>query len=240
MSMTRKSRLGLWQCLAVCFVVVFFIAAHAQEPPSKQEAATSEPEFVEGPDAALEFEKSFRDSKNHHESKPIRFEECKNITMLTRDLWSKKHVLTDFKKNRTDEVGVIVFVKTEYCCDGSRLCAVATACFEKKSTPLVGRFRVYGGWIKNNPDHSNEEWSQWDRDVIKEYDFVQGPGARVVVMVPTWDGKMYQWNSTATKLGFGKSNFEKRNGKTPKLERFLKNAIKYAPIESPTSALSKS
>lgn len=185
---------------------------------------------AEGPIAALEFEKSFRDPVNRRKSKPIRLDQCENITELTKDFWSKKHVLSDFKKHRSaNQIGAIVIVKTEYCCKGSRLCAVTTACLEKKSTPLIARFRVYAGWIKNNPDHPDEEWEEWEDDVIEEYDFIQGPGARIVVMVPLGDGQMYEWHNTATKLGLGKRSFEKHMGETPKLESFLQVAIQYAP-----------
>ena len=105
-----------------------------------QESSEVAPEVVvrEGPSAAFEFEKSFRDANRRSDSKPIDLQQCENITKLHVDFWSKKHVLTDFKKRRTvDQIGVIVIVKTELCCRGSRLCAVTTACMEKKSTPLV-------------------------------------------------------------------------------------------------------
>ena len=210
-------------CATACSV-----DAHAQESTDVEEAVVA----VEGPRAAFDFEQSFRDPETYSDSKPVDLSQCRNITELTTDLWSKKHVLTDFKQARTaEQVGVIVIVKTEYCCDGSRLCAVTTACMEKKSTPLIGRFRVYAGWIKNHPEYGEEGRSQWDEDVIEEYDFIQGPGARVVVMVPTWDGKMYQWFSTATKLDLSASDFEEHEGETPTLESFLEEAVQYAPDE---------
>ena len=135
------------------------------------------PVVREGPSAAYEFEESFRDPNNWRNSKPIDLHLCENITKLNADFWSKKHVLTDFRKRRTmDQVGVIVIVKTELCCRGSRLCAVTTACMEKKSTPLVGRFLVYAGWIKNDPDHPENERRRWDANVINEYGF--HPGTR--------------------------------------------------------------
>ena len=201
-----------------------------------QESSEVAPEVVvrEGPSAAFEFEKSFRDANRRSDSKPIDLQQCENITKLHVDFWSKKHVLTDFKKRRTvDQIGVIVIVKTELCCRGSRLCAVTTACMEKKSTPLVGRFLVYAGWVKNDPDFPDYERREWDSKLIEEYDFIQGPGARLVVMVPTWDGKMYQWHSTATKLDLFGSTFEKNQGETPKLEAFLQTAIDYAPPAIP-------
>jgi len=190
-----------------------------------------------GPEAALDFERSFRDPSNGGYWNPVPLDQCQNITELTKDLWSKKQVLTHFKEHRSEnQIGVIVFAKTEYCCDNSRLCAVTTACLEKRSTPLVDRFMVYGGWIRNHPDHTWEEWNQWDENVIAEYAFIQGPGARIVVMVPLWNGKMYQWESTASELEFSRWEFESRDGKTPALERFLQKAIKHAPTSVPAVA----
>lgn len=225
---------GVSALIAACCLLVCATGGYAQEAAELEPAVEVEPVVApdEGPRAAFEFEKSFRDQDNDNHSHPVPLEQCENITELTPEFWSKKHVLTDFKKRRTaDQVGVIVIVKTEYCCHGSRLCAVTTACLEKKSTPLVGRFRVYAGWVKNHPDHP--ERRAWDQEVIDEYDFVQGPGARVVVMVPTWDGKMYQWHSTATKLELDGSIFESRQGETPELERFLQTAIDFAPATRP-------
>jgi len=215
---------------AAVLAMMCSLAASAEEQTSDGPKA----DVREGPDAALAFEHEYRDPDNFNASRPIRFGECKHVTELNRELWSKKEVLTDFKKHRTnDQVGVIVFVKTEYCCTGSRLCAVTTACLEKKSTPLIGRFRIYGGWIKNHADRDEEAWSEWDRQVVEEYDFIQGPGARIVVMVPLWNGKMYQWQSTATDLELDGTAFDRRDGETPELERFLQTAIHYAPTDSP-------
>jgi hypothetical protein len=227
MKIHKVRRFGLSLQIAICLVFSCAVGTSAQE-------ATEVASVLEGSSAALEFEKSFRDLENAKKSRPIQLQQCENITELTKELWSKEHVLADFRKNRTqDQVGVIVFLKTEYCCKGSRLCAVTTACMEKKSTPLVGRFRVYAGWIKNNLDHPAEEWGQWDKDVIKEYRFVQGPGARIFVMLPLEDGEIHESLSNATKLGFGKTTFEKHEGETPKLERWLQDALKHLPTTMP-------
>ena len=99
---------------------------------------------------------------------------------------------------------------------------------------------MYAGWIKENPGHPSEEWSQWDAKVINEYGFVQGPGARVVVMVPTWDGKMYQWESDATDLELSQWEFERRDGATPALEQFLETAAKFAPADVPAQGQASS
>jgi hypothetical protein len=230
MNVTILRPIGILVWTAASCVMAYAVCASAQE------SVDVEPVVVvrEGPSAAFEFEKSFRDPDRRHDSKPVDLQQCENITKLNTDFWSKKHVLTDFKKRRTmDQVGVIVIIKTELCCRGSRLCAVTTACLEKKSTPLVGRFLVYAGWVKNDPDFPDDERREWDAKLIDEYDFIQGPGARVAVMVPTWDGKMYQWYSTATKLELVRSTFETNQGETPKLEQFLQTALDYAPPAIP-------
>jgi len=226
----RFARLTL---IAICTLLTFPRGADAQDlqPPSDVDVVITE-STDEGPSAALAFEKSFRGERD--DGKPVPLDSCHNIRQLTEEFWSKKHVLADFKQYRTEgQVGAIVIVKTEYCCDGSRLCAVTTACMEKKSTPLIGRFRVYAAWIKNSPDHKGGKRNRWDRSVIDEYGFVQGPGARIVVMVPTFDGKMYQWFSSASDLSLSLSDFENHHGSTPELERFLAEAVKHAPVEAP-------
>lgn len=230
---------GLLFLIATGSCFTFPHSARAQEDVPLQESVTVTAAAAdEGPSAALAFEKRFRGENNHW--KPIPLEKCQNIRELTEELWSKKHVLADFAKFRTKgQAGAIVIIKTEFCCEDSRLCAVTTACMEKKSTPLIGRFRVYAGWIKNHPNHEAGSRIQWDQNVIDEYGFVQGPGARVVVLVPTVDGdKSYQWFSDATDLGLSLSDFENNHGQAPKLEQLLAEAVKYAPPESPSVELS--
>jgi hypothetical protein len=211
--------------------------AHAQDPdpPRKDEESATTGSAEAGPDAALAFERSFRRENNAW--KPVPLDQCRNIQPLTEELWSKKQVLTDFKRFRSKgQVGAIVIVKTEFCCEDSRLCAVTTACMEKKSTLLVERFRVYAGWIKNHSDDEADSRISWDQKLIDEYGFIQGPGARIVVMVPTGDGTMYQWFSDASELELSLSEFESSQGRTPKLERFLAEALKYAPRETSCAA----
>jgi len=217
--------------VAVCPLFTLPRGADAQALPQIEADVASTESTDEGPSAALAFEKSFRGKKG--EGKPVPLDSCQNIQQLTKEFWTKKQVLTDFKQFHSEEqVGVIVIVKTEYCCDDSRLSAVTTACMEKKSTPLIGRFRVYAAWIKNSPDHDDSQ-DQWDQKVIDEYGFVQGPGARIVIMVPTLNGKMYQWFSNASDMGLSQSDFESNQGRTPELERLLAKAVKHAPGETP-------
>lgn len=226
MNIIDPRRLEIAFPVAACCLIAGSVHAAAQE----SNGAADVLEDLEGPNAAFDFEQRLRDPDNDGTWSPVPLDACKNITPLTKEMWSKKHVLTDFKKHRAqDQVGVIVIVKTEYCCHGSRLCAVTTACLEKRSTRLVNRFRVYAAWIGDHPEHYDAAWSRWDDDVIDEYDFVQGPGARLVVMVPTGDGKMYMWQSTARSLDLNRWTFEASKGETPKLESFLQDAVKHAP-----------
>lgn len=181
-----------------------------------------------GPGAALAFEQAFR-GPSRRSSKPIDLDCCCNILMLDKELWSKKQVLADFKANRTaEQVGAIVVVKTENCAQGTRLCAATTAALEKQATPLVGRFRVYMAWIKSNPEHQGAEWKKWEQDVIREYEFVQGPGARILVLVPGNGAAPLEWKSDASELKLTGSNLARQQGKTPELEKLLKRAIDQA------------
>ena len=146
-----------------------------------------------GPDAALALEKSLRGSETRGRrstgASPVDLERCRNITQMSPDLWTKEDILADFERTRTeDQVGVVVFVKTELCHGNRfRLCAVTTAALEKQATAILEHYKVYGAWIKSNPEHTGQEWRKWEREVIREYGFVQGPGARIVVLVPYGD-----------------------------------------------------
>jgi len=206
--------------------------ADAQALPVVAADRSTQKPTEEGPSAALAFEKRFR--RDNDAGKPVPLEECQNIRPLTENFWSKKQVLSDFEQCRTEgQIGAIVIVKTEYCCDDSRLCAVTTACMERKSTPLIGQFRIYAAWIKNSPDHQGGKRNQWDQAVIEEYGFNQGPGARIAVMVPKSDGKMAQWFSTASDLRLSSEDLDRNLGRTPELERFLAKAVKHAAGDVP-------
>lgn len=219
----RFARLAL---IAVWAFVAIPRCVEAQQAfPDAVAARVREKPTEDGPSVALAFEKSYRDNKHH--GKPVPLDACSNIRPLTEEFWTKKQVLADFAQGRTDEqLGAIVIVKTEFCCDDSRLCAVTTACLEKKATPLVARFRVYAAWIKNSPDHAGGKRQKWDQSVIDEYGFQQGPGARIVVMIPTADGKTLEWFSSASDLRLSSEDFDRREGRTPELEQFLAKAVK--------------
>lgn len=39
---------------------------------------------------------------------------------------------------------------------------MTTSVFEKQASPLLKKFRVYGAWIKLNPDQAGADWRQWE------------------------------------------------------------------------------
>jgi len=196
-----------------------------------------------GPAAAIRFEREYRgDMRGTFEEpyfpsgRPIPFKETTNIKPLTRNLWSQADVKVDFvayrdtlrstdPKSAQQLKGAIVIVKTERCHQVFRACATATAALEKHSTALLKHFRIYGAWIEINPDHRRSAWKEWEQQVIREYDFKLGPGPKICVLFP---GIEKRYEADAKKLDLYIDPFERLNGKTPLLERFLKRALEYA------------
>ena len=115
-------------------------------------------------------------------------------------------------------------LKTEYCHQNNfRGCAVTTAAFEKRATPLIKNFRVYAAWVELlNPDREKVAGMQkWLNEVRDFYDFDQGPGANVFIFVP---GRPRE-NSDALRLGLSETEFETNGGRVPKLEAWLKSFL---------------
>lgn len=185
---------------------------------------------AEGPAAAWAFEKSHRDPNGDTwKDKPITFAETPHIIPLTASMWSRAHVIADFKRNKTaGQAAIAVIVKTEYCCDnGYRACAVTTAAFEKMSAPSIKKFRVYGAWIKNDrackaPGVTQQARTAWDAQVIQEYAFVQGPGATIELINPD-DGASVHTDAKVMKLY--RSAFDAASGATPDLETKLAEVL---------------
>ncbi len=188
----------------------------------------------EGPAAALSFEQSCRGPMVPSEgpygifpkAKPMALESLSHIFPLTESMWTRTDVLNDFRKNKSPEqIGAVVIVKTELCCNNCfRPCAVTTAAFEKFSTPLIKKFRVYAAWIKNNPARP-EDKTGWEAKVEAEYKFEQGPGARIVAIVPDGQGRVHVIGAGAADIGLDLEHFELEQGRTPGLEEFLRTAI---------------
>jgi len=164
--------------------------------------------------------------KAYPEAEPIPLtHDLKNIIPLTPKMWSKEHVWKHFHANKQEgQVAPLVFVKTEFCHkNGARPCSVTTAAFEKQSTPLMSHFKVYSAWVRGNPMQKGWSWKNWEKKVIREYEFKQGPGPRIAVLMP---GGASSLKTTAASLDLVVPKFEEHEGKTPELEAFLKEALK--------------
>lgn len=208
---------------------------------------------VEGPAAAMAFERATRgvsvnpnstrmpystdpSRMRYPDSQPAAVTGLRNIVPMTPELWTPAQLLADFQKNRTPEqVGVIVFMKTEYCHQNMfRGCAVATAALEKRSTPLLRRFRVYGAWIEYlNPDRKakGEDYGDWLDQAADFYAFQQGPGSNLFILLP--GDAAPRLRSDAQRLGLSLAEFERDQGRTPALEAWLQAVLKTAKAAAP-------
>ena len=202
------------------------------QAPADIKSQDGVPVEIEGPAAALAFDKSYRDPQgNTDKDKPIPFSDTKHIILMNKDLWSQKQIIEDFKKNKTEgQVAIAVIVKTEYCCDNEyRACAVTTAAFEKFSAPEIKKLRVYGAWIKNDAAcsvpglDSRQAKTNWDSAVIREYAFQQGPGATIMFIDPG-TGKTVR--TDAQKMGLYQTVFDKANGETPILQKKIEDVLR--------------
>ncbi|MBI5200336.1 MAG: hypothetical protein HY925_02015, partial [Elusimicrobia bacterium] len=138
----------------------------------------------EGPAEVIAYEKSLRGIPDERTRDPYgRYPQAqtpdmhrmKNIITMDQSLWTPAQLEADMRKAATPGVkGVLVMVKTEFCHTNPwRLCTVATAALEKRSTPLLRQVRVYAAWVKGNPEHSGRAWQQWEEKVIDQYKFEQ-------------------------------------------------------------------
>lgn len=220
-------------------------------PPPRGEPVPVE--ASDGAEAALRFERMFRGKRNpdykgcchkdhghgqgagkeppvpaYLDAKPIPLEGLKNVTPMSPKLWKPADLLKDFEAGRGDgQEAVLVMVKTEFChANEYRLCAVATAALEKVSTPEIRKFKVYGAWIRGKPRAGGwgggREERDFDEEVALAYRFEQGPGAKLVVLYPGVDRP---FEASAADLGLTVAELEKNKGETPRLERFLKEAL---------------
>ncbi len=186
----------------------------------------------EGPAAALAFERGYRGAQiggYYPDAKPIPFKDTKNIVPMNESLWSTVDLMADFRKNKTaEQKAILVVVKTEFCCTNTyRPCAVTTAALEKRSTPELKKFRIYGAWVKNpKADQSvaaKTGKAAWDAKVIKEYGFQQGPGATLVFIHPT---SATHVRTDAGLLKLDMSDFEANKGAAPLLAAKIAEVLK--------------
>lgn len=207
-------------------------------------AATNAAEEDEGPASALEFELRFRgeacapDKANcYPEAKGIPFSATPHIVPMSASLWRPSELVADFQRRaKTQPVelrkkGIIVVLKTERCATKeARLCSVTTAALEKRSTPLLREFEIYGLQIKprdkDDPPGSlliETGEDAWKNDAVREYGFKQGPGATIVFLNPETGAKLV--STDALKLRLYERAFLAHRGRTPELETLLVDVL---------------
>jgi hypothetical protein len=207
-----------------------------------------------GPTAALIFATAYRGHTYvpgalhcYPDAEGIPFSDTKNIVPMTGSLCMPAELAADFELRMAGTLekdrkqGMIVMLKTERCCTTEfRACTVTTAALEKRASPLVAEFLVYGAWIKprdgDNPPGSlkiEKGSDAWKNDAAGAYGFKQGPGATLDFLDPM-DGSMVG-RTDALKLGLTDKEFVANHGTAPKLDTKLKQILRLLK----TSALSR-
>lgn len=207
--------------------------------------ARAEPEAAEGPAAALNFAAKYRGETHipnilhcYPAARGIPLSDTPHIVPMTASLWKPAEIIADFQKRvntlpaESRPKGIIVMLKTERCATKAfRGCSVTTAAFEKRSTPLISQFVVYGAQLKprDNDDPPGSLLIEtgddaWKNDVAREYAFDQGPGATLVFLDPASGAKIAE--SNAAKLLLTEKSFTANAGRTPKLEELLIQVLK--------------
>jgi hypothetical protein len=172
------------------------------------------------------------------DAKGIPLSDTRNIIPMTGSLWTPAELAADFRLRmaavapKDRKRGIIVMLKTERCCTKEfRACTVTTAALEKRASPLVAEFLVYGAWIKprdgDNPPGSLkiEKGSDgWKNDAAGMYGFVQGPGATLAFINPA-DGSMLG-RTDALVMGLYEKEFVANQGRAPKLDKKLEEMLR--------------
>lgn len=199
-----------------------------------------------GPAAALRFARSYRGDSYHPNTetcypnaKGIPFADCENIIPMSAALWNPTQLALDFNRRMASlprserALGIIVLLKTERCATKEmRGCTITTAALEKRSTPLAGKFLVYGVLLKprdgDRPPGSlliETGEDAWKNDAAREYLFHQGPGATLAFIDPnTYSGRMFD-HTDAAQLQLTEESFTLHGGETPELEAKLKEIL---------------
>jgi hypothetical protein len=201
-----------------------------------------------GPASALEFSLRFRGASYdpgeevcYPEAKGIPLSDLENIIPMSAQLWTPQQLAEDFReraKRDPRKKGILVLLKTERCAINKfRLCTVATAAIEKRSTPLLEEFVAYGVWLlprdDDNPSGSSEIESgenAWKNEAAGLYNFKQGPGATIALIDPI--GAKILKITDAVKLRLYEKDFIKNEGRTPLLESELRKVLEILSTES--------
>ena len=229
------------------FVAVWAVIAHGQEVNQDT-----------GPAAALRFAMSYRGQTIvpgvlhcYPDAKGIPLSDTRNIIPMAGTLWTPAELAADFRlrmaavSKMDRKRGIIVMLKTERCCTKEfRACTVTTAALEKRASPLVAEFLVYGAWIKprdgDKPPGSlgiEKGSDAWKNDAAGVYGFEQGPGATLAFINPA-DGSILG-RTDALRLGLFEKEFVANQGRAPKLDAKLEEMLRLlnAPILSRSRAL---
>jgi hypothetical protein len=207
-------------------------------------AGADSPSGKYGPEAAFQFARGYRgetcspkETLCYPDAKGVPFEDCENILPMSSSLWTPAQVAADFRARmqllppNDRKKGIIVVLKTERCAPKAfRGCTVTTAALEKRSTPLVGEFQVYGVLLKPRdgdrpPGKLKIETGDdaWKNEAAGEYTFRQGPGATIVFIDPV-SGRIMD-HTDAARLELTEAGFEATRGRTPRLEAKLSEIL---------------
>ena len=198
-----------------------------------------------GPAAAFDFARGYRGETFtpgvlycYPAAKGIPFDDTENIVAMNETLWTPAQLAADFDRRMATvpkaqrKKGIIVLLKTERCAPKAfRACTVTTAALEKRSTPLVGDFLIYGAWLKPRDGDDPAGALQietgadaWKNEAAGAYEFKQGPGATLAFIDPATAGKILR--TDAWELGLSENDFVANQGRTPKLEAKLAEVLK--------------
>lgn len=227
--------------------ITLAVALALVAPMARGTTETAPPKSADvyGPAAALAFDELYRgdcckpgDLHCYPNAKGVPFADCANIIPMTDSLWTPAQLCADFQMRmkaipaRDRKRGIIVMLKTERCATkAARACTITTAVLEKRSTPLVAQFLVYGVQIKprdgDTPPGSlpiETGADAWKNQAAGEYRFTQGPGATIVFLNPGDGAKVATSNATA--LNLLETNFVKNQGRTPELQQMLQDVLR--------------
>ena len=233
--------------------IIAAILALATPLSNASQAAAPSPRDGYGPAAALQFELHYKGNccdlgalHCYPKAKGVPLADCINIIPMTDSLWTPGQLCADFQSRMSTvaeenrKKGIIVMLKTERCATKvSRACTITTAALEKRSTPLVGEFLIYGVQIKPRdgdippgslPIETGAD--AWKNKAVGEYRFEQGPGATLVFLNPG-NGSTIATTNAAT-LNLLEPIFVRNQGRTPELHKMLHDVllkIQYARVQ---------
>jgi len=198
-----------------------------------------------GPQAVIDFSRRYRGGLcrpgalvQYPAAQGIPWADTRNIIPMTAELWTPAQLSADFQRRTAGlagperKVGILVLLKTERCAvKAVRYCSTTTAALEKRSTPLVGQFVIYGVQLlprdQDDPPGSRAVETgtdAWKNAAAGEYRFRQGPGATLVFLRPS-DGARLD-SSDAYRLGLDEPQLLRDHGRTPQLEDELMRVLR--------------